>query len=51
MSEAAQTALAHLERLAARGRRIGAALREDAAGASLAAEMRTWQAERRRIRR
>ena len=45
MNEAAQTGLAHLERLAARGRRIGAALREDAARAGLAAEMRTWQTD------
>lgn len=42
MTEAAQTALAHLERLTARGRRIGAALREDPTGAGLA-EMRAWQ--------
>jgi hypothetical protein len=45
VSEAAQTALAHLERLSARGRRIGAALRETDARDGLAAEMRVWQTD------
>jgi hypothetical protein len=45
VNEAAQTALVHLERLAARGRRIGAALRENEARDGLAAEMRAWQTD------
>ncbi len=45
MNESAQTALAHLERLTARGRRIGAALRADEARDGLAAEMRAWQTD------